>query len=1236
MGSATREQHWPPALFAADWPITAWARLSMPVAVAATIAGPFVPRLRFVSLATLPVPPQAVAQFTAEHYRGGGGRNAPGPTMLAAATVQMGTRSRSNSDSSSLATVKRSTSLSSRSNPRTALLRPRGSSPQSVSRDSDRLPPNSPSSRRRGSSEEGRALFNRNINRWSHSTSSSVSAIDTESIRRRLQQSARRLSSNAGLSPKLAAKNSAPAQASRDPSQHRLPRVDAPRHHSQPASRLGIGPFYQQRGRSPNGSSTSLTPTSVYNTTTADYFTEPWQAHRQSSKLGEPIAAMSIQYTAPPQPKGRRRELSRDLAREISRNNPTQKSMLSKALSVANNAVLLDNAQNIDGAIAAYAEACDLLQQVMLRSSDNDDRKKLSAIRSTYSNRIAELHDLDDSFATLINKELPEDPPVDELNGVFFGSLAESSAADMLERVQIPPRQQSLLPPAISLERHPHDPVDRWRPTLDGDSRLNVTVDGGNPLAARSPRTPLSAGPSPAETVRPLARRPEMATAHHVREESSESTSWLDTIDDAESSQSSSRLSPLSVDHGQNAYEMMDEIEADFDAAVNAAVIAAYESDRDTEETPKPGERYADVGPSEGVGPSFGRGASMGHGRQEVDDSMRDYLDDETTEEEERILDEMSQDFAFDDFHFDTSAHSALPRQSDSSTFSNKTFSSSVPSMSLTTGTSLSALAGTLEPPKPPPTKAVPPTPNSQPDQYASYFKLDRLGGVNLRDRRLSGQIAGQLKIETYAPARGTWQPALKNGPLMPKLDIPAAALHTGPAAPPANGLPYSTVAATQQGAPIAPITALRSSGSQTADSPATAGLGRFESFEETGATSPSPSSRAAKMLPPPTPVRKTVSSSSLRLRTVSINEEAGLSPGSAQFPADAKKSVPPMPTATPTVYAHQATQSGGIYLFEDHVGIPTTPTIAKAPRSLDASSLPVPLEPCPDSYLLRPWWLMRCLYGAISHPRGGYISNKVFLPRHIWRVRNVKLKMVDDKIAQCDVLTAALLKLAKVNEFDADAVLEELQSFETVLDHVRAVLQKKLGNDVGLSGSTNAFRSPADEADGKAGSASASKNTFASSWRKLRSKSSNAASTQHSAWASRNETANGGAFTMASLPMTTSSSVPTSRSYTRRNNLPPPPTPTGLNNINHISGPHATYMASLTRLFEAVHVLDTIARQVEDPGLKCSSQTQVGLELGVRTAAEFFAFYVLRFVMTDIGILLDKYLKRGTEWVLA
>ena len=61
---------------------------------------------------------------------------------------------------------------------------------------------------------------------------------------------------------------------------------------------------------------------------------------------------------------------------------PSQKAMLSKALAKANTAVQLDNAQNFEGARRAYAEACAVLQQVLLRTSGEEDRRKLEAIVS--------------------------------------------------------------------------------------------------------------------------------------------------------------------------------------------------------------------------------------------------------------------------------------------------------------------------------------------------------------------------------------------------------------------------------------------------------------------------------------------------------------------------------------------------------------------------------------------------------------------------------------------------------------------------------------------------------------------------------------------------------------------------------------------------------------------------------------------------------------------------------------
>ncbi len=71
-------------------------------------------------------------------------------------------------------------------------------------------------------------------------------------------------------------------------------------------------------------------------------------------------------------------------------------------------------------------------------------------------------------------------------------------------------------------------------------------------------------------------------------------------------------------------------------------------------------------------------------------------------------------------------------------------------------------------------------------------------------------------------------------------------------------------------------------------------------------------------------------------------------------------------------------------------------------------------------------------------------------------------------------------------------------------------------------------------------------------------------------------------------------------------------------------------------RVTDRVVSADQIARQVDDPGLRHADKTQVGLELCTRHAAEFFAFFICRFVLADLNLLLDKFIKRGGEWVLS
>jgi MIT (microtubule interacting and transport) domain len=65
-----------------------------------------------------------------------------------------------------------------------------------------------------------------------------------------------------------------------------------------------------------------------------------------------------------------------------------RKTMLSRALQKAHQAVLLDNAGNFEGAIDSYGDACELLHQVLIRSTADEERRKLDQIVSQKNDNI--------------------------------------------------------------------------------------------------------------------------------------------------------------------------------------------------------------------------------------------------------------------------------------------------------------------------------------------------------------------------------------------------------------------------------------------------------------------------------------------------------------------------------------------------------------------------------------------------------------------------------------------------------------------------------------------------------------------------------------------------------------------------------------------------------------------------------------------------------------------------------
>jgi hypothetical protein len=284
------------------------------------------------------------------------------------------------------------------------------------------------------------------------------------------------------------------------------------------------------------------------------------------------------------------------------------------------------------------------------------------------------------------------------------------------------------------------------------------------------------------------------------------------------------------------------------------------------------------------------------------------------------------------------------------------------------------------------------------------------------------------------------------------------------------------------------------------------------------------------------------------------------------------KPSIAPGPLPTPSLptFNVDGLPSGGMHLFESDIHSPFSP----GSPSPAVANAPIPLEPCPETHLLRPFWLMRCFYQTIVHPRGGYLSTKLFIPRDVWRVKGVKLKNIEDKVANCDLLTAALQKLASVDTLDADAVLEEMQALEVVLDQVQAQLAKKLGNEVGVQSVATLFKDATTVGEGGSISDSLSRSmhssldhgakgavaqgkSYLSSWRKLRSKNSgvNLASMA----GSKSSEVPKDSLNMATVPMT---SLPAVR-FAKRDT-------SGM----AFEGPNSGYMGSLAKLFDAVQIL--------------------------------------------------------------
>lgn len=711
--------------------------------------------------------------------------------------------------------------------------------------------------------------------------------------------------------------------------------------------------------------------------------------------------------------------------------------------------------------------------------------------------------------------------------------------------------------------------------------------------------------------------------SHHVRQDTAESTSWLDTIDESGGSSSESvhsrsssiglRRKPIRAASGLT--------EAAYDAAFDAAVEAAYDEgfEPDDEDDDQPvrtrGSRLDERGYTSDarrnveIAKEMVREAEIEAAlvltrerekrRAEERLARRDSVDleyqDDETDEEERMLEEMTRDYIMDDSEYDLQSKSALPRQSDSSGFSSQTWGSSIGSNPATAGTSLSTVAEAsshvslstaqlpskpLPPPShPPPAGALPPPPASSMATSSTHEANVKLTGPltmavkpspGVRERRLSGTHAG-LKIETYAAPAVPHETALGNGqsrsgasPAMPDYLSGEALLASVDGQRLSNLTRTSSHSAHDKPArtefPISSETAAQPTASIDANNAAAfaSGLTKVTSTDGESGQPSSPGLFSAKSLG----LRKNFSSSSLKNKSFNGVSHDPVDTSPVISTTTQRKGPPPVLTGTSTSGAvNERLLTDGIYLFESDIHAPNTPGLP----NLGVTNPPLPLEPCPELHLLRPFWFLRCIYHTIAHPRGGYISTRLFIPSSIWRVKNVKIKNVDEKISACDLLSAALSKLAQVDTFDDDAVLEEMQFLENVMEQVQSSLSKKLGNEVGVVSTSSLFKGSSATDDGSfhtdtsvSKSSYTNSKSYLSSWRKLRSKNSGAGFIPNASATILREGSKDGP-TLESLPMTSQ--------------LDPKFPKRDLSRI-HYGGPNSNYMSALARLCDAAQVL--------------------------------------------------------------
>ncbi|GAA5830077.1 hypothetical protein JCM5353_000700 [Sporobolomyces roseus] len=283
----------------------------------------------------------------------------------------------------------------------------------------------------------------------------------------------------------------------------------------------------------------------------------------------------------------------------------------------------------------------------------------------------------------------------------------------------------------------------------------------------------------------------------------------------------------------------------------------------------------------------------------------------------------------------------------------------------------------------------------------------------------------------------------------------------------------------------------------------------------------------------------------------------------------------------------------------------------------------------------------------------GGYLSEKLFVPSQVWSIPGSKLISLDSKLRSMELLLSSLVTLNQAGQSllspalantalssgtggerwvleEAKRFGRELEGFEGVLEGVQNTLSKKLGGLINPTGggigsiisssSSNGNGNGVGGGTGGGGGEGKEFGVMEKGGREMGSlkdgmigggRKGSTAGGQFASWSSK--------FQRGLDRVTNSNSVSLDS--------------------------QATYVETIARLFKSCQCIDHHLSLLLSSSSSDSQDTTTAytllplaerhrLERQLRRASEFFGTVVCRFVMKDLGMLLDKYVKRGGAWL--